>query len=59
MNEEIVKISAASFYGEFHGHKISHLKKLLPLLRAENDQLIWTAGDSSLDNKYWFVPHSI
>jgi len=47
-------IESSSYYGEYHGHKINHLKKILPLLRAENDQLIWTAGDSSLDNKYWY-----
>ena len=30
------------------------LKKLLPSLRDSSDVLIWTAGDSSLDNKYWY-----
>jgi hypothetical protein len=48
------KISSRSFYSEFHGHKVEHLKELLPRLRASCDLLIWTAGDSSLDNKYWF-----
>jgi len=48
------KVSARSFYGEWHGHKTKHLKMLLPRLRENSDSLIWTAGDSSLDNKYWF-----
>ena len=48
------KIASRSFYSEWHGHKISHLKALLPQLRAHSEALIWTAGDSSLDNKYWF-----
>lgn len=47
-------ISAAEFYSEFHGHKVSHLEKLLPHLRQSSANLIWTAGDSSLDNKHWF-----
>jgi len=48
------EISSAEFYSEYHGHKVQHLKKLLPHLRQCNSDLIWTAGDSSLDNKYWF-----
>lgn len=48
------KISSTSFYGEYHGHKLRHLDTLYPLLRDSSDALIWTAGDSSLDNKYWF-----
>ena len=48
------KISGRSFYSEWHGHKVQHLEALLPRLRAHSDALIWTAGDSSLDNKYWF-----
>ena len=50
------KISSRSFYNEYHGHKLSHLQTLYPPLRSssDNDALIWTAGDSSLDNKYWF-----
>ena len=48
------RIRANSFYSEYHGHKISHLNILLPALRESTDALIWTAGDSSLDNKYWF-----
>mmetsp|Transcript_26123 Transcript_26123/g.39139 ORF Transcript_26123/g.39139 Transcript_26123/m.39139 type:complete len:115 (-) Transcript_26123:1039-1383(-) len=58
-------IRAAEFYSEYHGHKVEHLQKLLPHLRQSTStspstspsaprNLIWTAGDSSLDNKYWF-----
>ena len=36
------------------GHKVRHLEKILPRLRESANRLIWTAGDSSLDNKYWF-----
>jgi hypothetical protein len=48
------KISSSKFWSEYHGHPVRDLKKLLPVLRASSDALIWTAGDSSLDNKYWF-----
>mmetsp|Transcript_7332 Transcript_7332/g.11029 ORF Transcript_7332/g.11029 Transcript_7332/m.11029 type:complete len:208 (+) Transcript_7332:98-721(+) len=48
------RIRSSDFYGEYHGHKVEHLEKLLPLLRSSSDCLIWTSGDSSLDNKYWF-----
>lgn len=50
----MTKISSSSFYNEYHGHKLQHLKTLYPLLRSQSNALIWTAGDSSLDNKYWF-----
>jgi hypothetical protein len=53
----MTKIPSTSFYGEFHGHNLHHLQILYPPLRANSDALIWTAGDSSLDNKYWFHDH--
>ena len=51
------KVDASRFYSEYHGHLVAHLKVLLPALRETSDSLIWTAGDSSLDNKYWFHDH--
>ena len=50
----MAKISSASFYGEYHGHKVNHLQTLYPRLREKSDALILTGGDSSLDNKHWF-----
>jgi hypothetical protein len=47
-------VNSSRFYSEYHGHKVQHLEVLLPALRENCDSLIWTAGDSSLDNKYWF-----
>jgi hypothetical protein len=49
------KIDSNDFYSEYFGHKEEHLRQLLPSLRASSDSLIWLAGDSSLDNKYWNV----
>jgi len=47
------KIDSFAFYETWHGHKIRYLEDLLPRLRESSDSLLWTAGDSSLDNKYW------
>jgi hypothetical protein len=48
------KVSSNDFYGEYFGHKVQHLEILYPALREASESLIWSAGDSSLDNKYWF-----
>jgi hypothetical protein len=48
------KIDSQAYYIEYSGHRVAHLKHLLPHLRASSNHLVWTAGDSSLDNKYWF-----
>lgn len=47
-------MNAQEFYGQYHGHNVNHLEYVLPFLRESSDRLIWTAGDSSLDNKFWF-----
>jgi hypothetical protein len=47
-------ISSSSFYGEYHGHLIPHLREVHDVLRTRNKTLIFLAGDSSLDNKHWF-----
>jgi hypothetical protein len=47
------RIPAGDYYGEYYGHRVVHLEQLLPALRATSDAIVWTAGDSSLDNKYW------
>lgn len=46
-------VPSEEFYKHFWGHKVKHLEQLLPVLRESSDRIIWTAGDSSLDNKYW------
>ena len=48
------KIDQSVFYNEYHGHPISELEVLHSFLRQKNDSIIWLAGDSSLDNKFWF-----
>ena len=47
-------IPSRSFYSEYHGHTVPHLTSLHTHLRSSHDTLIFLAGDSSLDNKFWF-----
>lgn len=51
-----MNVLSYEFYNEYHGHKISHLTELYTLLRATHSgPMIYLAGDSSLDNKFWFA----
>ena len=55
MSESGTRVNAQRFYGEYHGHKVGHLKIVHDRMRAgEKDSIVFLAGDSSLDNKYWF-----
>jgi hypothetical protein len=49
-------ISSREYYAEYSGHRVRHLRIVHAAMRAAPtcDRIIWTAGDSSLDNKYWF-----
>ena len=52
-------LSHQSFYSEYHGHKEKDLRILSEFLRSNNGvggsrPGIYLAGDSSLDNKFWF-----
>jgi hypothetical protein len=53
MHSEQQKVSSKEFYREYHGHLVRYLEVILPALRNSSDRMIWTAGDSSLDNKYY------
>ena len=47
-------ISSSEFYAEYFGHAPRHLEVAHEELRRGNRRAIFLAGDSSLDNKYWF-----
>ncbi|KAH7069176.1 hypothetical protein BKA63DRAFT_102351 [Paraphoma chrysanthemicola] len=49
------KINAAKFYFEYKGHPVEDLALFHSITRAERPgkPVIFLAGDSSLDNKYW------
>lgn len=51
-----MSISSFRFYNEYHGHKVEDLSLLYRELRGNRTDtaILWTAGDSSLDNKHWF-----
>lgn len=55
----ISKIRSVDFYEEYHGHTIEHLQIVQTYFEGVKsnggiDGIIYFAGDSSLDNKYWF-----
>lgn len=47
-------VDAFSFYGQYHGHPVRSCGIVERELRKDHEGLIFFAGDSSLDNKYWF-----
>ena len=52
------QVDFLDFYAEYHGHAVAHLRRVLPTLRQGRRAAIFLAGDSSLDNKYWFDAHA-
>lgn len=48
------RIRSDRFYGEYHGHRVEDLQIVHDQLRSTHDRIVFLAGDSSLDNKYWF-----
>lgn len=47
-------VDGHDYYQEYHGHPVADLENVASTLRSQGKRLIWTAGDSSLDNKFWF-----
>ena len=47
-------VDASRYYNEYHGHPYDQLSTVVRSLRTQGKRLVWLAGDSSLDNKYWF-----
>lgn len=52
-------INSSEFYSEYHGHTVDHLCKVHQyysnsIAQEDHDGIIYLAGDSSLDNKFWF-----
>lgn len=48
------KVQQSRFYGEYYGHQLKDLDVVHSYFRKNNHSLIFLAGDSSLDNKFWF-----
>lgn len=47
-------MNSIDFYKSYHGHEPRHLQNLTDKFRQHQRNVVWLAGDSSLDNKYWF-----
>src|SRR5579871_2382461 len=48
------QLNMYSFYSPYHGHSTNHLIWLIRYFRLHHSKpIIFLAGDSSLDNKYW------
>lgn len=49
------KVSAANYYSTYFGHDVEYLAEVKKqLLASGKSSVIYLAGDSSLDNKFWF-----
>mmetsp|Transcript_28867 Transcript_28867/g.62860 ORF Transcript_28867/g.62860 Transcript_28867/m.62860 type:complete len:340 (+) Transcript_28867:53-1072(+) len=46
-------VTASSYYKTYYGHEVEHLDVAYDALRRRHESIIFLAGDSSLDNKYW------
>jgi len=47
------KLSCRDFYETYHGHTLQNLERVYGHLKPQKEEIIWLAGDSSLDNKHW------
>lgn len=47
-------VSSEQYYGTYSGHETMLLDEVLRELRKDHRGVVYFAGDSSLDNKYWF-----
>jgi len=48
------EVDHKAFYQTYNGHEPEHLEVAHATLRKKHQSLIFLAGDSSLDNKFWF-----
>ena len=50
------KLPADEYFGTYHGHTVTHLEIVHAALKTINPShsVVFLAGDSSLDSKYWF-----
>src|SRR6185437_8588788 len=57
MTAAVDQVAASLFYNTWHGHCLEDLQIVhRNLLKKGYTRLVWLAGDSSLDNKYWVHP---
>lgn len=51
------RVDASVFYTNYSGHPPDHLSRILST-RPEHIPVLFLAGDSTLDNKYWLPPRN-
>eukprot|EP00747_Dinoflagellata_sp_TGD_P171952 gnl/TRDRNA2_/TRDRNA2_207245_c0_seq1.p1 gnl/TRDRNA2_/TRDRNA2_207245_c0~~gnl/TRDRNA2_/TRDRNA2_207245_c0_seq1.p1 ORF type:complete len:338 (+),score=53.02 gnl/TRDRNA2_/TRDRNA2_207245_c0_seq1:64-1077(+) len=49
-----MSLSSSRYYGHYDGHEVQDLEVVHGVLRQDHRGVIFLAGDSSLDNKFWF-----
>jgi hypothetical protein len=50
------QIKTNEYYSNYHGHMVADLYMIYKMSKRNGyDRIIWLAGDSSLDNKYWIL----
>lgn len=54
MSGAMATVRSGPFYSQYHGHDPNLLERVLQELSKRHDSVVYLAGDSSLDNKYWF-----
>ncbi|KAK7232483.1 hypothetical protein SO694_00032377 [Aureococcus anophagefferens] len=47
-------VDTYGWYGQYHGHPIRPCEIVERRLREDKKKVVFFAGDSSLDNKFWF-----
>lgn len=59
VDTKLSHVEGEKYYNHFHGVHRQHLRRVYEKLRKrENESIIFLAGDSSLDNKYWITEKS-
>ena len=53
--DKIEKVDIHRYYNTYHGHPVDQIENVHKTLRKNCDSIIFFAGDSSLDNKYWLL----
>uniref|UniRef100_A0A0G4HUF4 SGNH hydrolase-type esterase domain-containing protein n=1 Tax=Chromera velia CCMP2878 TaxID=1169474 RepID=A0A0G4HUF4_9ALVE len=54
------KIRSQEFYAHWSGHEVAHLNAVIGHVRSATSDaaVLWLAGDSALDNKFWLSPNN-
>ncbi len=55
VNSTMTHVSTHRWYNEYHGHRVEDLNRVHQVLREKSESIVFLAGDSSLDNKYWLL----